>query len=38
MLNGFHDIAVAEIDLDAADPVQLAGVGATATTRWRSGR
>jgi CubicO group peptidase (beta-lactamase class C family) len=32
MLNGFHDIAVAEIDLDAADPVQLAGVGATATT------
>jgi CubicO group peptidase (beta-lactamase class C family) len=32
MLNGFHDVAVAEIDLDAADPVQLAGVGATATT------
>ena len=32
MLYGFHDIAVAEIDLDAADPVRLAGFGATATT------
>jgi hypothetical protein len=32
MLNGCHDIAVAEIDLDAADPVRLAGIGATGTT------
>ena len=32
MLYGFKDIAVAEIDLDAADPVRLAGFGATATT------
>ena len=32
MLNGFHDIAVAEIDLDAADSVRFAGIGATATT------
>ena len=32
MLNGFQDIAVAEIDLDAPDPVSLAGLGATDTT------
>ncbi len=32
MLYGFKDIAVAEIDLDAPDPVRLAGLGATATT------
>jgi hypothetical protein len=32
MSYGFKDIAVAEIDLDAPDPVRLAGVGATATT------
>jgi CubicO group peptidase (beta-lactamase class C family) len=31
-LDGFQDIAVAEIDLDAPDRVRLAGLGATATT------
>jgi CubicO group peptidase (beta-lactamase class C family) len=31
-LAGHHDIAVAEVDLDAAQPVRLAGVGADHTT------
>jgi hypothetical protein len=32
MLAGHHDVAVAEVDLDAAQPVRLAGIGADATT------
>ena len=32
MLAGYHDVAVAEIDLDAAQPVRLAGIGADDTT------
>ncbi|MDN5795794.1 MAG: beta-lactamase family protein [Intrasporangium sp.] len=32
MLDGYHAVAVAEVDLDAADPVRLAGIGADHTT------
>jgi CubicO group peptidase (beta-lactamase class C family) len=32
MLAGYHDVAVAEVDLDAARPVRLAGIGADDTT------
>ena len=32
MLTGFHDVAVAEVDLDATRPVRLAGIGADDTT------
>ena len=32
MLAGYHDVAVAEVDLDAAQPVRLAGIGADDTT------
>ena len=32
MLAGHHDIAVAEVDLDSAQPVRLAGIGADDTT------
>jgi CubicO group peptidase (beta-lactamase class C family) len=32
ILAGYHDVAVAEIDLDAAQPVRLAGIGADDTT------
>ncbi len=32
MLAGYHNIAVAEIDLDASQPVRLAGIGADDTT------
>src|SRR4051812_35355865 len=32
MLAGHHDVAVAEVDLDAAQPVRLAGIGADDTT------
>ncbi|TCO16621.1 CubicO group peptidase (beta-lactamase class C family) [Kribbella steppae] len=32
MLAGYHDVAVAEIDLNAAQPVRLAGIGADDTT------
>lgn len=32
MLAGYHDVAVAEIDLDAAQPVRFAGMGADDTT------
>ncbi len=31
-LDGYHDIAVAEVALDAAQPVRLAGIGADDTT------
>ena len=31
-LTGYHDVAVAEVDLDAAQPVRLAGIGADDTT------
>ena len=31
-LTGYHDVAVAEVDLDAARPVRLAGIGADDTT------
>ena len=31
-LAGYHDVAVAEVDLDAAQPVRLAGIGADDTT------
>ena len=37
MLAGYHDIAVAEIDLDAAQPVRLAGIGADDTTAMEVG-
>jgi hypothetical protein len=36
-LTGYHDLAVAEIDLDAAQPLRLAGLGASATTRMEVG-
>ena len=32
MLAGYHDVAVAEIDLNATQPVRLAGIGADDTT------
>ena len=32
MLAGYHDLAVAQVDLSAAQPVRLAGLGADATT------
>jgi CubicO group peptidase (beta-lactamase class C family) len=32
MLAGFHDVAVAEVDLAATQPVRLAGIGADHTT------
>jgi CubicO group peptidase (beta-lactamase class C family) len=32
MLAGHHDIAVAEVDVDLAQPVRLAGIGADDTT------
>ena len=32
MLAGYHDVAVAEVDLDATQPVRLAGIGADDTT------
>ena len=32
MLAGYQDVAVAEVDLDAAQPVRLAGIGADDTT------
>jgi CubicO group peptidase (beta-lactamase class C family) len=32
MLAGYHGVAVAEVDLDAAQPVRLAGIGADDTT------
>jgi CubicO group peptidase (beta-lactamase class C family) len=32
MLAGYHDVAVAEVDLNAAQPVRLAGIGADDTT------
>ena len=32
MLAGYHAVAVAEVDLNAAHPVQLAGIGADETT------
>ena len=32
ILAGYHDVAVAEVDLDAAQPVRLAGIGADDTT------
>jgi CubicO group peptidase (beta-lactamase class C family) len=32
MLAGYHDVAVAEVDLDAAQPVRFAGIGADDTT------
>ncbi|MEV5967108.1 serine hydrolase domain-containing protein [Kribbella sp. NPDC051952] len=32
MLDGYHSVAVAEVDLNAAQPVQLAGIGADDTT------
>src|SRR3954451_7237332 len=32
MLAGHHDVAVAEVDLDATQPVRLAGIGANDTT------
>lgn len=32
MLAGYHSLAVAEVDLDAARPVRLAGIGADDTT------
>ncbi len=31
-LAGYHDVAVAEVDLDAAQPTQLAGIGADGAT------
>ena len=37
-LAGHHDIAVAEVDLDSAQPVRLAGSVPTTRRRWRSGR
>jgi CubicO group peptidase (beta-lactamase class C family) len=36
-LDGFGDLAVAVIDLDAAQPLRLAGLGAGATTRMEVG-
>ncbi|WP_168625901.1 serine hydrolase domain-containing protein [Cryobacterium sp. BB307] len=36
-LNGFENIAVAQIDLDAPQPVRLAGFGAVETTRMEAG-
>jgi CubicO group peptidase (beta-lactamase class C family) len=36
-LNGFEDIAVAQIDLDAPQTVRLAGFGAAETTRMEAG-
>ena len=32
MLAGYHNVAVAEVDLDATQPVRLAGIGADDTT------
>ena len=32
MLDGYHSVAVAEVDLNAAQPVRLAGIGADETT------
>ena len=32
MLAGYHDVAVAEVDLDSTQPVRLAGIGAEDTT------
>ncbi len=32
LLDGFQNLAVAEIDLEAAEPIRLAGIGATDTT------
>ena len=37
-LAGHHDIAVAQVDLDAAQPVRLAGSVPTTRRRWRSVR
>jgi CubicO group peptidase (beta-lactamase class C family) len=36
-LAGYHDVAVAEVDLDAAQPVRLAGIGADHTTAMEVG-
>ncbi len=36
-MDGMHDVAVAQIDLDAPRPVRLAGVGADAETRMEVG-
>ncbi|MGY4770337.1 hypothetical protein ACXC9Q_25770 (plasmid) [Kribbella sp. CWNU-51] len=38
MLAGYHSVAVAEVDLNAAQPVQLAGIGADETTSMEVGR
>ena len=37
MLEGYHDIAVAEVDLGASQPVRLAGIGASDTTAMEVG-
>jgi CubicO group peptidase (beta-lactamase class C family) len=36
-MDGMHDVAVAQIDIDAPRPVRLAGVGADANTRMEVG-
>ena len=38
MLAGYHDLAVAEVDLNAAQPVRWPASAPTTPPRWRSGR